>query len=434
MHEYEILSLETSSNLYIFAPMIIRLFKHKPLKQVIIFLLLTALHIPMSHASAQTEADHMTFSLLTCAPGDKIYTLFGHTAIRYKNVQKGIDDVYNYGVFSFHSPNFIWRFVKGETDYRLGVMDFAEFRAGYAYEKRVVWEQTLNLTAAEKSELLKLLKINLLPANKVYRYNFFFDNCATRPRDKIEESIEGNVIYTSEDYRQSFRDIVHEGAKDFPWDRFGMDFCLGVKADHPITYREEMFSPIYLMEAFNKARIINDKGEERPLISHTKEIVSQGKVISDAQNSSLNHFISASRFTPIRLSLLLFIIITYATIFGIRRNKSLWGIDLALFVFAGIAGSVIAFLTGFSEHPTVSPNYLLFVFHPLHLLLAPFFLYKEVKHRRSRYHQINLIVLTLFIVVWPLNPQHFDFAVLPLALCLLVRSFSNLVLTYNKKK
>ena len=59
-------------------------------------------------------------SVLTCAPGNEIYAVFGHTALRYENLSRGEDWVYNYGMFSFRTPNFVMRFVKGETDYQLG--------------------------------------------------------------------------------------------------------------------------------------------------------------------------------------------------------------------------------------------------------------------------------------------------------------------------
>ena len=52
--------------------------------------------------SVQSQsADSIRFSLLTCAPGTEIYSLFGHTAIRYENYTRRIDVVFNYGMFSW---------------------------------------------------------------------------------------------------------------------------------------------------------------------------------------------------------------------------------------------------------------------------------------------------------------------------------------------
>lgn len=370
-----------------------------------------------------TENDSIRLSLLTCAPGEEIYSLFGHTAIRYENPSRGIDAVFNYGIFSFSTPNFVLRFALGETDYQLGATDYEYFAKEYEYDGRSVWQQVLNLTNEEKTELIRLLEENYRPQNRVYRYNFFYDNCATRPRDKIEESIEGQVVYptTPPDNARSFRDIVHQYCQGHPWARFGIDLCVGSDADAPITRRQMMFAPFYLMDFFAQAQISGQQ-TERPLVSSVEKIVD---VTPEKDTAWMP--------TPLQCALLLFILTAAGTIYGIRRKKGLWGIDLFLFGIAGVAGCVLAFLAIFSQHPAVSSNYLLFVFHPGHLFLLPYIVYCIRKGKKCWYLVLNLAVLTLFIVLFPLIPQRFDFAVVPLALSLLIRSASNLILTYKKK-
>lgn len=375
----------------------------------------------------EVPVDSIRLSLLTCAPGEEIYSLFGHTAIRYEHPQRGIDVVFNYGMFSFNTPNFIFRFALGETDYQLGVTDYGRFAAEYEFDGRSVWQQTLNLDVNEKEKLIALLEENYQPQNRIYRYNFFYDNCSTRARDKIEESIQGKVMYDSlatGNEQKSFRDILHQYTQGHPWAQFGIDFCVGSEADKPITERLMMFAPFYLMDHFTAAKIDVMNGESKPLVSHTDKIV-----IAEPAEPGTNWEI-----TPLQAALILFILIAAATIYGIKKRKSLWILDVALFSVAGIAGCVIAFLALFSQHPAVSANYLLFVFHPFHLFCLPFFIYKERKGKRSRHHTLNCIVLTLFIVLFPLIPQRIDLAVVPLALCLLVRSASNLILTYKRNK
>lgn len=379
--------------------------------------------LPFGQTTANGN-DSIRLSLLTCAPGEEIYSLFGHTAIRYEDPANGIDAVFNYGLFSFNTPNFIFRFSLGETDYQLGATDYAHFAAEYAFDGRSVWQQTLNLSKEEKAELIRLLQENYRPENRVYRYNFFYDNCATRPRDKIEESIIGKVIYPSEsqDGSRSFRDIVHQYCKGHPWARFGIDLCIGSEADRPITQRQMMFAPFYLMDAFAGAQIANDS-IQRPLVSDKALIVD---AVSDEEEGGWMP-------TPLQCSLLLFILTAAATIYSLRKRTGLWGVDLVLFGTAGIVGCVLAFLALFSEHPAVSSNFLLLVFHPGQLLFLPYIIYCVRKGKKCWYLTLNLIVLTLFIVLFPLIPQRFDFAVVPLALCLLIRSASNLILTSKKK-
>lgn len=394
----------------------------KPKILNILFILLLLL-LPFGRTAAAGN-DSIRLSLLTCAPGEEIYSLFGHTAIRYENPSQGIDVVFNYGLFSFNTPNFIFRFSLGETDYQLGVTEYERFASEYEYYERSVWQQTLNLTDQEKAELIRLLQENYRPENRTYRYNYFYDNCATRPRDKIEESITGQVIYPAEpqDGSRTFREIVHQYCKGHPWSRFGIDLCIGSEADRPITQRQMMFAPFYLMDAFAGAQIKNDS-IQRPLVSSTELIVD---ATPEPENSGWTP-------TPLQCSLLLFMLTAAATIYGIRRRTGLWGVDLFLFGMAGIVGCVLAFLALFSEHPTVSSNFLLFVFHPGQLLLLPYIIYCDRKRKKCWYMTLNLIVLTLFIVLFPVIPQRFDLAVVPLALCLLIRSASNLIVTSKKR-
>ena len=103
-----------------------------------------------------TSIDSIRISLLTCAPGSEIYALFGHSAIRYENPSQNQDWVFNYGLFSFKDPNFVFRFVKGETDYQLGVIPYPYFEAEYAMRGSSVYQQELNLTEAEKMKLIQL--------------------------------------------------------------------------------------------------------------------------------------------------------------------------------------------------------------------------------------------------------------------------------------
>lgn len=370
--------------------------------------------------------DSIRFSLLTCGAGEEIYSLFGHTAIRYENFTRGIDAVFNYGIFSFNTPNFILRFTLGETDYQLGVTSYKQFAYEYTWTGRDVWQQTLNLNAEEKKKLLALLEENYLPQNRIYRYNFFYDNCATRPRDQIERAVQGTLEYaddmTSFQPGISFRDIVHQYTIGHSWARFGIDLCLGSQADKDITRRQMMFAPFYLKDFLAKAQLKNAQGMERPLVS------SEDHIIQSPQQTSTEEAPS-----PLQTAFLLFTIVTIATAYGIYRRKSLWLLDLLLFLAAGVAGCILAFLASFSQHPAVSPNYLLFLFHPLHLLCLPWMIKRVRKKEKSIYMWANIIVLTFFILLWGIIPQEFNLAVLPLALSLWIRSASNLYLTYIRK-
>lgn len=366
--------------------------------------------------------DSAKCSLLTCSAGEEIYSLFGHTALRYEDPARGIDVVFNYGMFSFRVPHFALRFALGETDYQLGVTEFSRFAAEYQWDERDVWQQTLNLTSREKQRLWEALTENYRPENRTYRYNFFYDNCATRPRDRIEACVDGRVEYAAAQDTTAtvctWRDLLHRYTEGHPWARFGIDLCIGSRADKPASYREQMFVPFYLQQYLRGACIVSEQGDRRPLVGEEVKVV-------DAAHTAQEESLLPS---PMQAALLLWAGVTVLSIYGVRRRKSLWALDGLLFGTAGVAGCILAFLAACSQHPAVSPNWLLLVLHPLHLFCLPCVLIRVKKKRLSRYMAANDVVLTLFIVLLAPIPQFIPPAVLPLTLCLLVRCASNWML------
>ena len=112
---------------------------------------------------AQTLSDEARISLLTCAPGEELYARFGHTALRVTDPAHHLDAVFNYGVFDFNTDHFYWKFVRGETWYELGASPYRWFMQEYIETKRPVYEQVLNLTAAQRDSLWEALLVNYEP-------------------------------------------------------------------------------------------------------------------------------------------------------------------------------------------------------------------------------------------------------------------------------
>ena len=370
---------------------------------------------------AQQSRDSIRFSLVTCAPGNEIYALFGHTAIRYQNFTRHLDLVFNYGMFSFDTPNFIYRFVKGETDYKLGVTPYPYFEAEYALRGSSVYQQVLNLTGAEKRRLLLLLEGNGRPEDRVDRYNYVYDNCTTRARDRIEECIDGLVVYPEGDAHKTFRSIVHEFTEGSPWDEMGIDFCLGAEADKPLSGRYQMFAPFYMKDFASRAYIKNNDGTRRPLV------LSEEKIVDVEPGTE-----PASAVTPAMASVAFLVVSLLVGWWQWKRTRILWGWDILLYALQGLAGCIVAFLFFFSSHPTVGSNWLLALFNPVPLLYLPWMVYFDLKRKNDYYHWVNMVYLTLFIAVFLLLPQKFNLSVLPLALGLLANAVSH-VLVMKKR-
>lgn len=384
-------------------------------KLIILFLLI------FECAGLKAQRDSVRVSLLTCAPGTEIYALFGHTALRYEEPAKGRDLVFNYGMFSFNTPNFVMRFIKGETDYQLGIVPYPYFEAEYAMRGSSVYQQTLNLTALEKQKIWSLLEENYRPENRVYRYNFFYDNCTTRARDRIEECIEGKIVYPDGKDNISFRDIVHQYTKGSDWDELGIDLCLGSEADASIDARKQMFAPFYLLEAL-KGAVVMDGDSVRPLVLNENKIV-------DVEREGIP---SGFPLSPMACALVLLVLTCCIEWLQVKIKRVIWIWDLILYGAQGLAGCVIAFLVFFSVHPTVGSNWLILLFNPIPLIYLPIMIYKAIKGRKDFYHVINIAYLTLFIMIMPFIQQKINATVLPLALCLLICSAGHVFLYYRQ--
>jgi len=388
---------------------------------LLIFSLLT---ICPNGFSAEVSSSEKIISLLTTAPTTKeIYTAWGHTAIRVKIPAEDTDITFNYGIFSF-GEGFIYKFVKGETDYRLAAYNFEEALEEARYEKNVfMYEQELNLTEEEKDALFAALLENLKPENRYYRYNFFFDNCATRPLWQIEKAVDGEIIYPVFKNTYTFRDIIYAKLADAPWFAFGIDLCLGSETDRIVTDRELLFMPEELMRSYSQSLIETD-GNIRPLVSQTTVLN-----YPDTSVKTEKGFISL--FTPLVVCWLFFFLIVAHTIFyNCKKRKDIW-MDGVLFSVYGLLGCLIFFLTFISEHPCTNPNYNLLWINPLQLIFAVLVLFRKLRKMLVFYQIVNALLLLSSIVGWYLIPQHYNSAFFPLILVLLLRSL-NYIFHYRK--
>ena len=367
--------------------------------------------------------DSMEVSLLTCSPGTEVYALYGHTAIRICNETTGEDWVFNYGVFSFSQPHFIWRFALGECDYQVGAVPFAYFAKEYEARGSSVYQQTLNLTSAEKRRLWALLLENMQPENREYRYNFFYDNCTTRARDRIEEAVDGEVVYPRADTVHTYREIIHQYTGHYPWAELGNDLCLGAEADRPITERQEMFAPFYMLYYADGAVIRDPEGHERPLVSGKSKVVA-GRGVGVQEEFPLS---------PWACGWLLFALVALLTAAERWKHACFWWMDMVLMSLVGIMGLVLTALFFFSDHPTVGSNWQIWVFNPIPLVAMPWVVRCGVKGRKTVYHAFNALVLIFFIIFSAFIQQDFCVVVVPLALTLLLRSCSYVV-SYQKRQ
>ncbi len=361
--------------------------------------------------------DSVEVSLLTCSPHEEIYSLYGHTAIRWHDPKNGEDIAFNWGVFDFRKPYFVPRFVFGLTDYELGAYPFHLFQKEYEYYGSSVIEQVLNLTAEEKLAVKKALTENMKPENKVYRYNYFYDNCSLRPMTLIEKSISGKVEYQPHtDEAPSYREMVHHCVRNHPWAAFGNDLLLGVKADWKTTQREQAFLPENLMYDFDHATIYAN-GNYRPLVKERRVAVKPGVQIIEEDFP----------LSPTACALILLAVSAAICVAERRRHKTFVWWDVLLMTIQGLAG-IILFLMLFSQHPTTSTNLQILLLNPLPLFYIP----SVVRRRQTRWW----IILASMVVLFCIGAIFQDYAegMLIVALSLLLRAINGIYIKNDKRE
>ena len=352
-------------------------------------------------------------ALLTCSPGEAIYELFGHTAIRIQDDSHKLDFVVNYGLFDFDQPHFVYRFVRGKTDYTVGVSYTRSFIQSYAERGSSITESTLNLTVAEKQDLLNRLNENLQPENRVYRYNFIYNNCATKVRDIFDMSIKRKLSYPTHVDSYSFREAIMLYTETAPWSQLGFDLCLGAGADRTATQREMLFLPEILGETYASAMLTDSIGTQ-PLCLQTSQIIPATQEKGTAW------------FSPTLCAYLLLLMVLYASFFLNKHKIWLKRMDVVLFTINGIGGCIILFLILYSQHPFTGQNYNILWMNPLTLFPLITCIFPFMKKINGLFYLGATVMFLGFVIVMPILPQVFNLAVLPWVLTLLLRSYLRL--------
>ena len=375
--------------------------------------------------STSTSKDSVVVSLLTCTPGNLVHELYGHTAIRVREVNKErpSDWVFNYGTFTFHQPHFMWRFVMGKVDYELSVEPFAYFYESYVRENRGVEEQVLNLTPDEERTIVNALSENVRPENAKYRYNFFYDNCTTRAVHIIESHLKGTIQWGEGAYEgKTIRDIVHEFSANSPWYKFGQDLLIGAEADRPATREVIQFSPMYTMHMADKARLQTADNGTRPLVSMSLSLLPDQLKVEKPYP-----------LTPFGLFGILLAFTLLLSIYEIRKKTYYWGYDALLMLAQGLTGAIVTFLFLFSPHPTVDSNYLVVLFNPFPLVYFPWLMKHASLGRRSWGMYVQAVMLLLTLLFMWFGPQQFPGEINLIVAILALRFLVHIVRTQPSK-
>lgn len=367
---------------------------------------------------ATQKRDSIVVSLLTAWPGPEVYQLCGHSAIRIRGAE--VDSVWNYGVFDFDEPNFVYRFVKGETDYMLVGYPTMWFMPEYLSEGRKVLEQDLNLTQDEAWKLRSLLQTEALPQNRTYRYNYVKDNCATRITDRLAQATDARLIFPDTIAYGTFRREMRAFHRDYPWYQFGIDLALGSGLDRELRANEEMFAPTVMSDRYAKATL----SDGRRLVSDTRQLT------PDSGHATMPA--TPWYLTPNFWSAICFILMAAFSVFMAWKRRILRWLYCLWFALIGLGGCIIAFLVFASDHEATSPNMLLLWLNPLQLIVAVCVWWPRTHWPVDIMAWYNIVVLGILLIIWPFQLQSANPAFFPLMGATLALSIAYAILDYKQ--
>jgi len=376
-------------------------------------LLLFVLFFVFLQLTAQQKlSPKATVSVITCGPGDELYTAFGHSAFRIYDPILSIDKVYNYGTFDFNAPNFYLNFAKGKLTYQLSTSSFNRFIRIYKYENRWVKAQELNLTIVDVQKVYAFLENNAKPQNKYYRYDFFYNNCATKIEDIIQQVLKNKVTFSYNyiNSNKTHRDLIADYTHNFKWAKFGIDLALGSVIDKKATKKEYNFLPDYIFETFKNAVITNENNQISPLVKKTSTVISSKKIK-----------VPYRLFSPFNVLLLLSLLIVFVTYRNYKSKRRTKFIDFALYFSTGIIGVIVLLLWFATSHTATYKNLnFLWAFAP-NLIVSFIVLKNKLPKWILIYNRILLVLITLTFIVWILKIQIFNLAIIPFLLALIIR-------------
>ena len=341
-----------------------------------------------SKSSAQDSSmAALQISILTCAPGEDVYTAWGHTAIRIIDSANQTDIVYNFGTFDFNTPNFLVEFVKGNLNYFLSADYFQNFIAEYQYYGRSIKEQVLILSDAEKIKWHNALQKNLEGNNRYYLYNFITDNCTTRVKDGFYQFANSQVPPSK---IKSFRTHVVEAPyqQGIPWIGLGIDILLGAVSDQAPNPLQAGFLPDLFFE----------------------QLAAQPGHIATTQNYDF------TKTTPIKPTDPIFYLVGLMFVYVfVGKWNARWAViaakflDIILLLIFGLGGLLLVYMSLFSLHTACHNNFNIAWIHPLYWIALVCYFMKPIwagyLGRIFFIASIGLIVVSYWV------PQSFSISV-----------------------
>ncbi|MBI1769111.1 MAG: DUF4105 domain-containing protein [Bacteroidetes bacterium] len=360
-------------------------------------------------------SEDASISIITFGSGqEELYSAFGHSAIRVYDSINGTDIAFNYGVFNFNRPHFYLNFARGYLYYMVDVYPYPLFRDYYMNHNRFVHEQILNLTQEQKQKVADFLSWNVQPQNQTYRYDYFYNNCATKVRDAFEVALKGELLFDSTFIKTNYtiRNLTDLYLSQQPWGDLGIDICLGLPMDKKASPYEYMFLPDYIEHSFDHAtnKIISTSLVKEKIITFEPE---KGKIPF--------HWLHPWIVFGIAL-----VVVAFITWRDWQRKKLSRWFDAILFFVVGAIGILLLLLWVATDHAAAAKNFNLLWAVPTHVVAALALLRKQNPKWLKGYFMLTAILSALLLGLWYVLPQSLNVFLIPVVGMILLRALVNL--------
>ncbi len=357
---------------------------------------------------AAADAARLRISLLTCTPGEELYSTFGHSALRVIDSNAVADLVYNFGTFDFNDPDFYTKFIRGKLLYSESVSSYQDFIYEYQETQRGITEQVLDLSRQEKIQIYRYLNATLASGERFYKYDFFLDNCTTRLRDILEKyKTPPPVLPAVMPTHFTFRNAIHKylDANHKDWSKLGIDLLLGAPCDAVMTVRQQQFLPDNLMFALDATQ-------------NEKYVIEKRNLLSFENGSLKKH-----AFTPLVCSSILLLLFGITWLLSKKKpgaKTTLFVLDGLLFFFTGALGLLLLFMMTGTDHSMTKANWNLMWALPTNTFFA--FSVSSQKRPVKIYFAATAVIALLCLLFWPLLPQKLNIALIPIVFLVVFRA------------
>ncbi|MDR0472208.1 MAG: DUF4105 domain-containing protein [Treponema sp.] len=343
-------------------------------KTTVLLILIFLLFFSGASLSGQANLrgnDPLIVKVAVIGPGDELYFWWGHIGLVIENTRTGQSNFYDWGIFSFERENFFYNFAFGRLIYTCGAVPLEWNIGNYLDTNRDITLYTLDLPREKKEKILRYAEWSIQPENKDYYYHHFRDNCATRIRDIVDMALDGEFKeqYASMPGRFTLRQQVRRHTWFNPFFDWSLNFLMGQGIDTPITVWDDMFLPSEIGNRINEfAYTAAPGGKKTRLVSSVETLntaVGRPQVLEFPRRQWPVELLASAVFSL--AAGLAFLIC------GKRKGFRVFigTVQSLLGLFFGIAGSILFFMTFFTDHDYTYYNSNILFVNPLFLAAVP---------------------------------------------------------------